>query len=535
MPANQSGYLNQPPYQPPTRLLILLAASLLAIMGLAGGLLFAFSTAVAGWQAPFSSRLLAAIASDPVGQPFRLPQASRVRLIVVAEAAIPAIRADAAHLGLSYASLGYRPGRWGGDSFAAVLFSGADLSSAGGRLAASPVLPLKAVGPLAASPLLSYTLATDQQPTFGVEGSTTVLVALPSPMDCPLWAGLGDPPTATLLLAGPQVYPGSYPAASLIDIAPTLAVMLGKPIPDLAVGHILWQALSYPANGQQVAGGQYNLASQRLRLAAAIRRTLDQPAMPLDAQLQASLRTAGQAYAAGDYTTTISLSSSVLGRADAALAASQQDAARNALYARAILPISLLLLTGPLLWRWRSRWLGYYLPLAVSLLLLEWLVVGGLARAPELGLRQPFGNLWHSLLAALAAQVAVAIAVALLHERVQRGPRFFGSTYLPGPGQLLVWQLRQPRSARPLLWLGCYRLGLLLCAGQAILCTLLFAGYGWAAAYPAPDRLGSLALAYSLALLGCTAALNLFLSPLLASALHRFLPADRRIPATAEG
>ena len=534
MPANQSGYLNQPPYQPPTRLLLLLAASLLAVMGLAGGLLFAFSTAVQGWQAPFSSRLQAAIASDPVWQPLRLPQASRVRLIVVAEAAIPAIRTDAARRGVSYASLAYRPGGWGGDSFAAVLFSGADLSSAGGRLAASAVLPLKATGPLAASPLLSYTLATDQQPTFGVEGST-VLLALPPPMDGPLWAALGSPPTATLLLVGPQVYPGSYATASLIDLAPTLAVMLGKPIPDLAVGHILWQALSYPANGRQVASGQYNLASQRLRLAAATRRTLDQPAMPLDSQLQASLRTAGQAYAAGDYTTTISLSSSVLARADDDLAASQQDAARNALYGRAVLPISLLLLTGPLLWRWRSRWLGYYLPLALSLLLLEWLVVGLLARAPELGLRQPFGDLGHSLLAALAAQVAVAVAVALLHERVQRGPRFFGSTYLPGPGQLLVWQLRQPRSARPLLWLGCYRLGLLLCAGQAILCTLLFAGYGWAAAYPAPDRLGTLALAYGLALLGCTAALNLFLSPLLASALHHFLPANRRIPATAEG
>lgn len=501
MSASQPAYLGET-YQPSRRLLLALAGLLLAAGLLAVVLLVGLGAALADWQSPLAARL-------PAGLPAPLPPLTvtvqpPIRVIAVEESAIAPILADADRRKLAYARLSYVAEPLNPATMQAVILSGAN--------------PPLTSSLLTVSGQLRYTLATDQQPRLTVS-DTTLIVELLRRDDRPLWQAVFNPATATLLLAGPQIATGNYATADLTDLAPTLAALLGQPPPTFAEGSILWQTTKYRGNSRIVAAGQYNLAAQRLRLAAAYRQATGQPTEPLYDDLQANLSAARAAYAAGNYSTTVSLSS-VLAEADRSLQAAEQLTARNARYLRAILPLVLLLAGGLLCWLLRSRWLATYLVAAAAILLGEWLIVGLLARAGQLASPVSGSLLWPALIAAGLGQVAAALVVVVSQRRWQRGARFYGSTYLPGAAQAVVWQLRQPRSPRPLLAMASYRLGLVLVAMQVLVAAGLFAYFGFASSDPPLDRPGTLLFAYALALIVANALLSL-VGPLLVWILHR--------------
>ena len=71
--------------------------------------------------------------------------------------------------------------------------------------------------------------------------------------------------TSALIIAGKGIKPGRYDAISATDIAPTLAALMGIPIPTKAQGHILFPILRLPEDRK--AEKAIALARQRVNLA----------------------------------------------------------------------------------------------------------------------------------------------------------------------------------------------------------------------------------------------------------------------------
>jgi len=103
--------------------------------------------------------------------------------------------------------------------------------------------------------------------------------------------------TVPLVMVGAHVRPGEIPAARQVDVVPTVAALLGLPVPAHSLGQVLWAGLDVPDEVR--ADKEVKRASQFLALArayvAAVARLMGQPesaGAPPSSQSTASADTA---------------------------------------------------------------------------------------------------------------------------------------------------------------------------------------------------------------------------------------------------
>lgn len=339
----------------------------------------------------------------------------------------------------------------------------------------------------------------------------------------------GEQSGPLLLFSGPLIKTGSYGAASLRDVAPTIAALLGASPPVLSDGQILWPALNLPAASAAVA--EYDLAVQRTRLAEATTALTGQP-LPLAAQIRADLLAAYEALLVPDYPSATGLSSHTFSAVTQQLAAVRQGAGNTATWPR--LPVLLLVLAIALaaFIQWR-RQLGYarpilfYVVLALASLLLEialLLLIGQFVTLDFSALPTDWLDPGAIVISALAVtalgQIALGSATALLYNRAHRRALPSGPQQTRA-SEVAIWQLRlaQPLSG-PTLWGAAYTAALTLLTMLIIAAAALYWQYGFAPDLPSSDPNATFVLLYVLALSAANALFATFLAPLAALAAY---------------
>ncbi len=335
-----------------------------------------------------------------------------------------------------------------------------------------------------------------------------------------------------LLFSGPLIKTGNYGAASLSDVAPTIAALLGTSPPAISDGQILWPALNLSAANAAVA--EYDLAAQHTRLAEATAALPAQP-LPLAAQIRADLLAAYEALLVPDYPSATSLSNHAFTTIAQQLAIVRQAAGSAATWPRLPILLLALLIAIAAITLWRRR-LGYarpivfYVALALASLLLQvalLLLIGQFVTLDFSALPtdwlDPGALIISALAVAALGQIVLGSVAALLYNHAHR------RSLRPGPQQtraseVAIWQLRlaQPLS-RPTLWGAAYHAALVLLTLLIIATAALYWQYGFASDFRPSDRNAILVLLCALVFSAASALFATFLAPLAALATYRIV------------
>lgn len=198
-----------------------------------------------------------------------------------------------------------------------------------------------------------------------------------------------------LVLAGAGIKPGVYGDVQQVDIAPTLATLLGAAIPAAAQGHVLTETLALPTDAL----------------------------LPIQAAAQAQQQGLAAAYsAATGETLDIAPGGDPVTATQAAIAAARAARARSERLPRLLLALAVVGVLGFTAWRTRSRALAWMVGAAVIYALLfnlKYALLDG--RTYSLSSVASAGDLiaavaMNAALAALAAWLVLLIALRLYRQ-----------------------------------------------------------------------------------------------------------------------
>ena len=158
-----------------------------------------------------------------------------------------------------------------------------------------------------------------------------------------------QPPELPLVLVGQDVVAGSFSAISQVDLAPTLALLLGVRVPSASMGEPLYQFFSLSEEDNVLSHLQ--VAAQRVTLEDTLAVSLDQPEVA--AQSLEDLLTARDAWLQGNSAGAVELSALVTREATDGI--NRAIAGRLKAQRRARLPLSLAAVLAPLLLAWILR------------------------------------------------------------------------------------------------------------------------------------------------------------------------------------
>ncbi len=169
-----------------------------------------------------------------------------------------------------------------------------------------------------------------------------------------------------LVMTGENIIPGSYSDVYQVDVAPTVAVLLGLSPPTAAQGRILYEMLRL--DGPDRAAAQLSLAQQRVALAKAYLKILDTTPGDNIERLEADLAGAMKIFTEGNTSGAFQLALLAQQEADNRLLAARNSRikAETLLRLALIVPVVFFWLAG--MWRWRGPHAG--LVLIISLLTL---------------------------------------------------------------------------------------------------------------------------------------------------------------------
>ncbi len=153
-------------------------------------------------------------------------------------------------------------------------------------------------------------------------------------------------------LMGPGVVPGGYGTIDDVDVAPTLATLIGLPAPALAQGHVRYDMLAGDALWQ--TGRQLRMATQRVKLAERYLATLAFRQNAL-ADLPPRIAQAETSFQSGDAEAARQSASGVLREADEAMREGRARRLATAREIRLALAAIVLLLWGLIWLLWQRR------------------------------------------------------------------------------------------------------------------------------------------------------------------------------------
>lgn len=159
-----------------------------------------------------------------------------------------------------------------------------------------------------------------------------------------------------LVMAGGVVAPGNYSNISQIDIAPTVATLLGVELPGVAQGRILFEMLRLPQ--QDTGTAQLSLASQRVELVQTLATVVSGQSSDAVEALQVDLGQAQQAFAQNNLSGAFQLAQLAQESADDLLAVIRQRQSSGQRWSRLLASGGVLLLWAGLLWRRRGKYAG---------------------------------------------------------------------------------------------------------------------------------------------------------------------------------
>lgn len=129
-----------------------------------------------------------------------------------------------------------------------------------------------------------------------------------------------------LVMIGENVVPGNYSDISQTDLAPTIATLLGLPVPTFAQGRILFELLHLTQTERATA--QVALTRQRVALTEAYLSQIQGPGAALPEQLLADLNRAQRALVDNNLSGAFQLAVLAQREADAQMAAARQERLR---------------------------------------------------------------------------------------------------------------------------------------------------------------------------------------------------------------
>jgi len=220
-------------------------------------------------------------------------------------------------------------------------------------------------------------------------------------------------------LVGPGVIPGGYGTIRDVDVAPTLAALIGLPAPPLAVGHVRYDMLA--GDGPWQTGRHLRMAAQRLRLAEVYLANLGFGMGGL-ADLSDRVAQAERTFQSGDAEAAWQTANAVLHEVNALMREARQAALSRERGPRFVLAMIGLVLAGILwgIWQRRRAWLtAVAAGLGILVVHLAFWIGGGCYSLSSVARVEEFlmATLWQ---AGLGALVAIALLVIW---RVWRRPR----------------------------------------------------------------------------------------------------------------
>lgn len=177
----------------------------------------------------------------------------------------------------------------------------------------------------------------------------------------------GDEPEITqqpLVMLGGNLLPGEYSTVRQVDIAPTMAVLLGLAPPTAAQGRILFEILRL--NDRDRAASQLTLARQRIFLSQAYISVMHGRNIPIPASLAEDLARAEMIFANNNINGTFELASLIRDQAEAEMNRTRYDFINQAQGWRLVIMGSLVLLWAITMWQFRGPYMTVIIFAAVS-------------------------------------------------------------------------------------------------------------------------------------------------------------------------
>lgn len=155
-----------------------------------------------------------------------------------------------------------------------------------------------------------------------------------------------------LVMIGETVIPGNYSDISQTDVAPTIATLLGLPVPTVAQGRILFELLHLTQAERATA--QMALARQRVALTEAYLSQIEGTESTLPEQLLADLNRAESALGHNNLGGAFQLAALAQTEADAQMAAARHDRLSTEQFSRLIGAALIALLWFVTMWQRRG-------------------------------------------------------------------------------------------------------------------------------------------------------------------------------------
>ncbi len=167
-------------------------------------------------------------------------------------------------------------------------------------------------------------------------------------------------------LMGPGIIAGGYGSLNGVDVAPTLAALIGLPVPTLAQGRVRYDLLAADQSWQ--TGRQLRMATQRVQLAQRYLATWGASSEELS-RLSEMIAQAERAFQGGDAQAAWQKADAALQMADEVMQQAKHARLTRERLPRLLLAVAALGLSGVLWLLWRRR---YRLPV-LGAALLGWL------------------------------------------------------------------------------------------------------------------------------------------------------------------
>ena len=158
------------------------------------------------------------------------------------------------------------------------------------------------------------------------------------------------------VMIGQHIIPGIFSDIYQTDLAPTLATLLGLPVPTAAQGRILFEMMQLTQADRTAA--QLALAQQRVALAGAYLTQLEGPDAALPDQLLADLNQAQTTFNRNNLSGALQLATLAQSEADAQMAAARQSRLRAEEVLRFIWAGLIALIWFVIMWRRRGLHAG---------------------------------------------------------------------------------------------------------------------------------------------------------------------------------
>ncbi|MDM8519755.1 alkaline phosphatase family protein [Anaerolineales bacterium HSG6] len=156
------------------------------------------------------------------------------------------------------------------------------------------------------------------------------------------------------VIVGENIKPGTYSQAKQIDIAPTVAVILGLAPPNAAQGRILFELLRFSDEDRALA--QLHIAQQRTTLATAYISLINEAYMPITSTVIGNdLALAEQIFVEeGNLNGTFELASLIQNQADAEIRTARNSRLGQEQLLRLLIVTVVILLWLMVMWRFRG-------------------------------------------------------------------------------------------------------------------------------------------------------------------------------------